>query len=465
MALFDFFKKNDKSKPGNTSSKKHSSESDNFCMIAENIYYVSGSGVILDGRVKSGVIRKNDKIWVNFKPHTVKGIAINKQSVSSAQAGDEVGLLIDSDNKYLFKSYSVVKLRKETDLLPPDYSASRCEFEELQGSCNQAINEKPDSPTTKELIINLGKKLLSLDKIYIAYDEDFNNNYPYITGDGRIEVLTNPILANSLANHYNTCHFGHVSIREISSNQISEIIESLYSIGINAMRIDNGSMPIDVSLSDIIDSKQTNLLEIINRDTKGLFLRELQYGYRANKIDPSLKKSDRERSLLESMLTMRYNAYRNFGNGLCYVLATTPYQAGITFYTEKALTKAKNLLADYNLPESALIADGDSSYAVYSHSVNLRVAKMNPDQTVQDSMVCAFTGRKEAETIRKSFLQYGTDDSVIVITYDELYTHGLQCAGILIDLPTIGYNLPKKELNLVLTQRNLNGNINAKFDN
>ena len=169
-------------------------------------------------------------------------------------------------------------------------------------------------------------------------------------------------------------------------------------------------------------------------------------------MDPSEKGGKLEHGLMEMMLTMRYNAYRSFGNGLCYVLATTPYQAGTTFYTEKALAKAKEMLVEENLPESALIADGDNSFAVYNSSVNLRVAQ-KPGQTMEESLVCAFTGRREAEMVRTNFLQHGVDDSVLVITYDELYSHAMQCAGILIDMSTYGLELLKKDFQDVANWR------------
>lgn len=340
------------------------------------------------------------------------------------------------------------------------------EFEQLQMRCNEAVKVNPDSEETKGLVSELGKKLLGLEKIYVAYDEDFNNQFPYIGTDGRIEVSTKPEIAKALLNYYHEQHLGHLSVREFSGDQILAAFNSYQQMGIGVLRLDNGSKPVDIWFRDILEPIPENLLERKNNGTKGEFLRELQYGYRINKMDPSEKGGKLEHGLMEMMLTMRYNAYRSFGNGLCYVLATTPYQAGTTFYTEKALAKAKEMLAEENLPESALIADGDNTFAVYNSVVNLRVAQ-KPGQTMEESLVCAFTGRREAEMVRTNFLQHGVDDSVLVITYDELYSHAMQCAGILIDMPTYGLELLKKDFQDVANWRAVPGGIivNLKDNN
>ena len=340
------------------------------------------------------------------------------------------------------------------------------EFEQLQMRCNDAVKANPDAEETKSLVCELGKKLLGLEKIYVAYDEDFNNQFPYIGTDGRIEVSTKPEIAKALLNYYHEQHLGHLSVREFSGDQILAALNSYQQMGIGVLRLDNGSKPVDIWFRDILEPVSENILERKNNGTKGEFLRELQYGYRISKIDPSEKGGKLEHGLMEMMLTMRYNAYRSFGNGLCYVLATTPYKAGPTFYTEKALAKAKEMLAEDNLPESALIAEGDNAFAVYDSAVNLRVAQKT-GQTMEESLVCAFTGRREAEQVRTNFLQHGIDDSVIVITYDELYSHAMQCAGILIDMPTYGLELLKKDFQDVANWRAVPGAIlvNLKDNN
>ena len=49
-------------------------------------------------------------------------------------------------------------------------------FEELQVLCNKVVSANPDSEDAKELVRVLGKGFLTLDKIWILYDEDFSND-------------------------------------------------------------------------------------------------------------------------------------------------------------------------------------------------------------------------------------------------------------------------------------------------
>lgn len=120
------------------------------------------------------------------------------------------------------------------------------------------------------------------------------------------------------------------------------------------------------------------------------------------------------------------------------------------------------MLAEENLPDNALIAEGDNSFAVYDSAVNLRMTQ-KPGQTREDSLICVFTGRKEAEQVRTDFLQYGNDDSVIVITCDELYSHAIQCGGIIIDMPTYGLELSKEAFQDIANWRVVPGIIQVKL--
>ncbi|MBQ2948699.1 MAG: SseB family protein [Clostridia bacterium] len=346
------------------------------------------------------------------------------------------------------QNYLMVVLQHRLSSQPAARNVSA--FEHMQECCRREIKENPDAEETKVLVAELGKMILKLDKIYVAYDTDFNNQFPYMGIEGRIEVSTKPAIAKALQNHLHEQHLGHVSIREFEGKQIAETLRSYQRMGIRVLRLDNGCKPIDIWFKDILEPVSDNLMERCNNSVKGAFLRELQYGYRIRKMDPSEKGGNQEKLLSGMMLTMRHLAYREFGNGLCWVLASIPHQEGTTFYTEKALAKAREMLAEDNLPESALIAEGDNVFAVYDSDVNLRTtvnsrAVQTQACTLEDAFICAFTGHKEAEMVRAFFSQHGANDSILAITYDELCSHAMQCAGILIDMPTYGRELMKEE--------------------
>ena len=324
-------------------------------------------------------------------------------------------------------------------------STETSEFEQLQKKCCLAMKQNPDAEDTKKLVQELGKKILTLDKIYVAYDMDFNRQFPYIGIDGRIEVSTQSEIAKSLQSYYHEQHLGHIFVREFERNEIEEILRSYQRMGLLALRLDNGTWPVDIWFGDILETSSDNLLEKHNRSIRGMFLRELQYGYRLRKMDNHEKDSKMEENLKGMMLMMRNLAFRDLGSGLCWVLASKPYKAGTTFYTKKALAKAMEMLAKDHLPESALIAEGDNDIAVYHSSVKLLGAH-KPGQPEKEGFVCAFTGRRETEMIRTYFAQNGEGGNPLVITYDELCSQALQYSGILIDMPTYGRELPNAEL-------------------
>ncbi len=331
-------------------------------------------------------------------------------------------------------------------------------FEALQAKCNEAVKTAPDADETKAMVVELGKMMLSLEKFYVLIDKDFNDQFPFIGTDGRIEVCSSLEIAQAVGNYYHEQKLGHVAIREYTG--VADALKSFQKMGIAVVRLDNGVKPVDIWLKDILEPVSSNVIEADNIGAKGMFLRELQYGYRLSKADNTQGEWAFKKGTTEFMLTMRYNAYRDFANGLCYVLvASCPYVEGKTFYTEKALEKAKELLQKHNLPEASLIADGDTEYAVHTGPVNIRVSQKPGEQDMATSFACAFTGREEIETVRKNFMNYGINDGVLVITFDELYSHAMQCAGILVDMPTYGLELKKEEFPEVLKWKIFPGGI------
>lgn len=300
----------------------------------------------------------------------------------------------------------------------------------------------------------LGLKLQDLEELYLIMDEDFNNSFPYIGTDGRIELCSTEEAAEALKAYLHKNYMGHVSIKKIPGKEIPEELTRLSDLGIAILRLDNGVEPVEIWFRDFLDRETTSLLEKENSAIAQMLLRDLQYACRANKLedpDPAGKKN-----LLEHMLTMRYNAFSRLGNTAVYALAEVPEGQGITWYTPRALELAKKRLAKQNLPESALLAPGDRQYRVYEWKANLRVTQL-PGQTAAESLVCIFTGRAPAEQTRKRFAEYGAVDGILVISFEELYGHAMQCAGLIVDLPSYGYVLKKEDLQEVQEKALLDG--------
>ncbi|GFR42627.1 hypothetical protein Agub_g3561 [Astrephomene gubernaculifera] len=70
-----------------------------FLMPIEDVYSIAGSGTVVIGRIKRGVVKPGDEVEIIGLRDTIKStvtsVEMFKQSLSEGQAGDYVGLLID----------------------------------------------------------------------------------------------------------------------------------------------------------------------------------------------------------------------------------------------------------------------------------------------------------------------------------------------------------------------------------
>jgi len=78
---------------------------------------------------------------------------------------------------------------------------------------------------------------------------------------------------------------------------------------------------------------------------------------------------------------------------------------------------------------------------------------------MENSCVCVFTSRLEAEKARLHFEKFGCNDSVVAVTYDELAGQITDCAGALIDMSSYGLEIKKKEFEEIKRWRTVKGRI------
>lgn len=74
-----------------------------FGMTIGDIFSISGRGTVVTGRVASGVVRVGMQVQITHEPEpittTVTAIEMFRKKTDSAQAGDNVGLLLDGVGK------------------------------------------------------------------------------------------------------------------------------------------------------------------------------------------------------------------------------------------------------------------------------------------------------------------------------------------------------------------------------
>lgn len=112
------------------------------------------------------------------------------------------------------------------------------------------------------------------------------------------------------------------------------------------------------------------------------------------------------------------------------------------------MERASRLLTERIMDKEALNAPGDRENRVFEGELHMRVTQ-KPGQTMEESLLCIFTDKATAEDTRKLFQKYGKEDGIIAVTFEEIWRHTRFCAGIIVDLPTYGYILPKEEINSI----------------
>lgn len=331
-------------------------------------------------------------------------------------------------------------------------------FEILQNECAEAVRINPDSEAARTLKRKLGEAITKQECIYVAYDGDFSDQFPFIGTDGRMEICSRQDIALRLQNYYSTEHLGHITMRKIERAEIPDTFRQYINSGISVFRLDNGVTPVDIWFHDFLPRENAALLDEQNRSMRALFLRQLQYGSRIRNMDAVLKKTPYERRIQELMLTVRYQAYRELSNGLVYVLAASACEPGVTCYTPKALERAKAMLTDPTRTDTLLIAPGHASYGVYDRALELRGIR-NPGGETEGAWMLAFTCRHTAGQVQNALAARGVDTCVVIATFDELRAQLVADTGVLLDAPEYGLVLAKEEFQEIVKWRYFSGNI------
>ena len=110
MGLFDIFRKDKTDALGNSLDEDLSNTSNNdirtnydyngsFRMVVEDVFTITGRGTVVTGRIETGVIQIGDEVIIqrvngeSFRT-VVTGVEMFRKLLKTAQAGDNVGLLL-----------------------------------------------------------------------------------------------------------------------------------------------------------------------------------------------------------------------------------------------------------------------------------------------------------------------------------------------------------------------------------
>lgn len=315
-------------------------------------------------------------------------------------------------------------------------------YEDVLARCSKLISEDSDSDEIPALKKRLFEKLLNLDSLYLIHDETFNNAFPYIGADGRLEMQTNADRAESLTRFLEKNGDSKVSVTEYKQEEYEKLFTKLLHHGLTVIRLDNGLTPVEIDISGLYDSGEKNLIEVCNRYARRMFISELQYGYRLKELLGDRRDSEDYRILSSAMLKARTDGYRALAGGLVYVFNIGGAKPGTTLYTPKAMETAAEIMKVMGVVDSnTLIAPYDSTYEVFTGEIALRSIQRK-DSTPDKGFVCAFTDRENADKIHQRFTNAGASDAVLVMTLGELCRNCRDCAGFILDMSSYGLEVP-----------------------
>lgn len=313
----------------------------------------------------------------------------------------------------------------------------------------KAAQEKYDA-AAKEL----GAYLISHAPLWVLLCRFPGGQPVYMGTDGRMEFFTEQSLAEQAQNILLKQLNLETVIRRLDTpEQIRDFLSQCAHNAFQVLRLDNGSRnPCELWLKDFFPYREDNLIDEKNRSLRHMFHRAKLYSWMlARQKDQN---SSHGRSFAAMMMTMRLNGYQELGNTLVYALGN-PMPEDRLYATQAALDKVNKWLPGSGYEESTIVETP-------SYNVKLQFCFVNrPGQQgdIEKGMVCVFTDFAQAKAGQAMFRGTNMDSSIVAITCEELLSQAVQCAGIVVDMQTLGFEIPKAEYAKIDEVRKLDAHI------
>ena len=281
---------------------------------------------------------------------------------------------------------------------------------------------------------------------------------PVYLGTGCAEVFTNSTLVSVRRDSLSHSLGIQTGIRRYGTPEdIRAFLTGCVRNGISTLRVNSGSPAMrEVPLKEVLDCREEHLIDEKNRPLRYQLLRAKQAAWTLGKqLD---QKNLQSRKIAETMLTARLNGYRALGNSLLYALVSDMPQDDLCA-TRAALAQ----LAAWT-PGSGF--EDDPALQAPVISVPLRLGFVNHPGEEGDAgkgCLCVYTDLAQARKGQGIFREHGMDFAVAMVTFEEMMGQAAQCAGILVDMGTIGLVIPRADYGQVEAVRKLEGPIAASI--
>ena len=359
------------------------------------------------------------------------------------------------DKLLLLRKMTVAELHKRKIAVRVE-SSENLQLQELRQLL--AKTDKKDEALLQQRRRELGEALLKAKKLYVIMDKDVGRDEPYLGTDGRMEVFCTEQTSGRFAEHINGRHMANVGVKPLEGEEISAFFRQQQTRALRFFRLDNGPEYAELELDAILPEMDGSL---IFRDGAGLRMmlqREIQYLTRFNRIPQEHREKEYVNNLVSMAYTMRYNGYRHMGRGLLYVLCgEAGRQDDRTMYTPKAMARAKEMLEERKLPETALCEPGTTGTALHEGDLPMITAMRHGMDGRNQAYVMAFTDYRLADQMRSRVGGEKGSSGILAVVWDELMGQALQTDGVVIDAGGLSYEIPKSEFASLLKARESNG--------
>lgn len=325
-------------------------------------------------------------------------------------------------------------------------------FEKLELLKNEycaLVKENADPAKTEETAFRISDVLFSLECIFAAYDDAYIGKYPFIDLDGNIELFSSEEKAEIERSFFAENDIGNFTVKKLDKSQYQDFFNELASYGITRYNLDGNKAVTNLPLTEGKEAGGKWIADDINSKVRNGLLRRMQLISRFNNIsDPALK-AEKKPIYASQLNSLTSSAYTALCNGVVYALTHGPFVENVTFYTKDAFNRVKNILsAKGKGSDIDFIAPGDNRYSIVDSIPAVGVINIRNKGIYS----CAFTGLDEAHQVRKEFKSIGSDDNVIIITFEEFLAFASKHNGIALDMPSYAYLINKKEMDNIISQ-------------
>lgn len=383
----------------------------------------------------------------------IAGFALMPRQVRNTHA-------LNAECKRLREMENAEKVRAEMRKNAPPQNEAPAEektapspLEQLKGklALSVMITKRPDHQQRPEevkkqaqaqiadLQMQLGKMLLSQEKLWVLTARVPGAKPVYMGTDGRMEAFTSKELAHKACKMLEEKLHVQADVLELDGEKgIHTFFGECAYNGIGVMRLDNGTRTMcELWLKNFVTYQAEDLLEGKNCSLRHMLYRAKLYAYLREKQPEG---SDYIHALTEMGLTMTINAYRELYQGVVYALSTKQQDERVY-----ATAKAQEVMKTWG---------GSCVDDTIEKTVPLHLFYVNrPGETgqMEKGSVCVFTDLKHARAAQEMFAKANMPASIIAISCAELLFHAAQCAGIVIDMRSLNYEILKAEFDKIRT--------------